>query len=1311
MVATILSPVVVASIGMWPPAGAAAATRFAPAVPAAPAVRAAPVVGQDPTTVAPDRRAELLPAGWQRSDDLLWTTAGDSSGFHLLVAESSTGYTWRTAASLSEPGLEADQWIGNACLTGSGGRAVVVYAPRHFTNQQQTFDRGGFVAVVNLADGTVTKLAVRTSLAYYNPGCGAGEVAVLTQSGAVDLGRTRLHLVDTAKGSVVRRHELPGQVTSAVPAGAGVLAAGGGGLIEVAAGGSRRQVVKTRGTPFDLHPDRLGGLAFLERHGDVGVVRYLPNPRRSAVRELARGPLTEVGLAAGRGGQVFITGAPTVAGEGKDLPGPVRRIPAAITADVSTLGVAAVSHGGPAKAAGYARPTVPGVAKPIHLTARVLSSGTELAFDVQPGNRLADAGGQGRAASPAPGMPAPSAEVKAQRAAPGGASAAAASPTDPVDTDRTCAVPRNDARTQVEQPHWRQVEWAADLAVRGALTMQRPANWKQSGLPAWSPQGMFALPGLAGHPGARVPAAVLLGILAQESNLWQASWHVLEGETGNPLVGNFYGFDGSGNWGIRWSQADCGYGVAQVTDWMRLGQRPANEQRAIAVDYATNIAAGLQILVQKWNQAYQAGIHVNNGDPSKIENWFAAVWAYNTGMNPQASTGNTSGCTPGPGCTDNRGNWGLGWSNNPANPDYKQNRAPFLLDTQDDARNPQWWPYPEKVVGWAASPIVKYDFRTDETEAGYAQAWWTNEDNRWSAKPPLDAFCDNGPGGNRCDIDAAGNPCAESDFHCWWHKPVAWKPGCVIVTPTGTVVPTCGFDNWTFNPGDPEPPGGTHYPPVCTSTLPQNALIVDDVPDSVGIVRPDCPGTASVGTFSLQFGSDAGGLYPSKADLHQVGSGLDGHFYFAHTWGPFSTRHSVLGTWQLDRTWTDVWARVLVHLPGHGAHTQQAAYQVDTGASAPAPRFRTRYVNTASRYVDQNQRGDRWVSLGVFLFRGTPQVSLSNLTIDGSGSLDIAFDAVAFQPLPEKPRHFITVLGDSYTSGEGTGVYYREADNGQSGNRNACHRSPLAWSWQASLADKPNDAIGAREATFDPTLDYHMVACSGAQTEHLLPSDGTRNAWDEPARGSFGELPQVEQGYLDENTTLVALSIGGNDARWSQIIRFCATNALEDCDEQVMPGDTLPLGIQVPLDIRGKVIPSIETVLNKIHERAPHAKIVLMGYPVLVSGPTGACPTTISLSGGELAFTTEMAHLFADEMRELTERLDDQYPVVFADPRPDFHNKGVCGSPEAINGIVQAKTPGEDQQALISQQSFHPNLLGALLYRAAYQRALAELAP
>ena len=85
-----------------------------------------------------------------------------------------------------------------------GRRAVVVYAPRHFTNRSYLYDRGAFVAVVDLTTGAVTKLNITASLAYYNPGCGTGETAVLTQSGVVDLGKTRLHVLDTTRGVLTR---------------------------------------------------------------------------------------------------------------------------------------------------------------------------------------------------------------------------------------------------------------------------------------------------------------------------------------------------------------------------------------------------------------------------------------------------------------------------------------------------------------------------------------------------------------------------------------------------------------------------------------------------------------------------------------------------------------------------------------------------------------------------------------------------------------------------------------------------------------------------------------------------------------------------------------------------------------------------------------------------------------------------------------------------------------------------------------------------------------------------------------------------
>ena len=60
--------------------------------------------------------------------------------------------------------------------------------------------------------------------------------------------------------------------------------------------------------------------------------------------------------------------------------------------------------------------------------------------------------------------------------------------------------------------------------------------------------------------------------------MWQAPGSVIPGVTGNPLIGNYYGLDiyddsSANDWDIDLADADCGYGVTQVTDGMRMAGR------------------------------------------------------------------------------------------------------------------------------------------------------------------------------------------------------------------------------------------------------------------------------------------------------------------------------------------------------------------------------------------------------------------------------------------------------------------------------------------------------------------------------------------------------------------------------------------------------------------------------------------------------------------------------------------------------------------------------------------------------------------
>ncbi len=380
------------------------------------------------------------------------------------------------------------------------------------------------------------------TLAYFNPGCGAGDTVALTQGVSERHGTTRLLTVDTAAKRVTRAVVAASQLTSAVPVGDTVVAADGARLVEVGAGGALTHLATTGSPPFDLRATADGGVAFATRDGaSVRVRHYL----RGETRELASGRLGELTVQSGTDGRVFLVGR---ADRQAALPQGVSLLEAPARAEISSDGGLAVTGAamrglragpgapptGPPDATTLgddrpgASPDVPD-AEPVDITAQVVTTRTDVGFVVQPGEDLLPAAASGRVTNPrlAPAL------------RPVGP-AVTTSVTGTVDTGYRCAIPRNDPSIQVYQPHWRQVEWAVDqLVFKNRLNVTRPTGWKGSGLPAWNPQSEFPAPDLQG--GGRIPVSIMFGILAQESNLWQAQRSVLEGETGNPLVGNFYG--------------------------------------------------------------------------------------------------------------------------------------------------------------------------------------------------------------------------------------------------------------------------------------------------------------------------------------------------------------------------------------------------------------------------------------------------------------------------------------------------------------------------------------------------------------------------------------------------------------------------------------------------------------------------------------------------------------------------------------------------------------------------------------------------
>ncbi|MBF4620855.1 SGNH/GDSL hydrolase family protein [Clavibacter sp. VKM Ac-2542] len=1305
---------------------------------AAPSPTAARTAGalpaeDDASQVAPVDRDRLLGTGWKDSRDRATTAIGNPDGFTIYAADASAGYAWAPVATLSVPGVETDRWIGNTCLTQDGSRMGVVYGTRAMTNDPRLFDAGAWGAIVDMASGQVTQLGRGFSLAYFDPGCGTGDDVVMTAF--TEDAQTRLVRVDASAPEKQSITALPFEAASAIPVASGIVAGASGSVVHVSPDGTTTTLAAASGVPYDMTTTDGDDVLFVDKQDATASVRSVPSEptgEASHPAPLATGPVADLGIERDAAGHAYVTGkTPTVTG---DLPTGTSLLRSPTTAGISSTGQLVVT--GTTDTSGATTDSTDQI-PPVKVNATSAVTQEDLAFVVPPGQP--DSAGSPGGSAPAAGAGRVRTQSLSQSAA-----AVVGDPHNPIESEATCAIPRNNPADQAMQPKPRQVEWAVDQAVTGTLDKPRTSAYlANAGLNGSTPQGMFPRVALAG--GGNVPAQVMLGIIAQESNLWQASRYTTPGVTGNPLVGNFYGNDVSSasfSWTADFSKSDCGYGVAQITDGMRkagTGQtaRPAQAQRAIALDYASNVAAGLQIISQKWNDTRAAGLVVNDGNPAYVENWFYAIWAYNSGFHPESEK------------AANGGAWGVGWSNNPANPKYAQNRAPFLELGAADASRPQNWPYPEKVLGFAAWSLQLYE---DATKAvtGFVPSWWNTEKARTEVKPPVDLFCvasvddcdpttsqkptapglSGEPAGPCTHADANG----QLDLRCWMHGPVTWKGDCAS---------TCGHGSLRFSAGYAEQADGTAFAPDCAvqapragspqvrDTLPSSALVVDDT--TVAPVRP-CTRQTTHGTFQFTFGAGAGG-YPSKIDTHQLGARWNSHFWFAHTRqaGTDSDLHGALdvtGRWTLDRSLAGKWTRVFVHLPDHGAWTQQASYAIDLGDG-----------KIKNRVIPQRTQANAWVSLGVFPMNGIPTVSLSNLTHDGDGVDDIAWDAVAFQPLAAKPDNIVVAMGDSYSSGEGSsesggGNFYREtdlygahstssapaydSDVANNRSRNACHRSDRAWSREATLPGNASP-IGDLADTYDSSMDYHLIACSGALTQHVLPyysvapsaapSVVYRNNTLNGQFGKYREVSQLDSGFLDENTTLVTISIGGNDARFSEIVAACVS-LLTDCETQSLPGDTEKMPQATAERAAKDVTPAVTTVRSQIHKKAPNAKVLVMGYPNVFGGDVIACMGIPKEEGDWLrGASLEVNEALKDGTSAANSALGSIF-ATFQDPVPYFAGHEVCTSDNYLNGIRTDLSPGDDPNlgpypfhtGVTSAQSVHPNALG----QAAYARAMTD---
>ncbi|ALE73662.1 putative secreted hydrolase [Pseudonocardia sp. Ae168_Ps1] len=192
-------------------------------------------------------------------------------------------------------------------------------------------------------------------------------------------------------------------------------------------------------------------------------------------------------------------------------------------------------------------------------------------------------------------------------------------------------------------------------------------------------------------------------------------------------------------------------------------------------------------------------------------------------------------------------------------------------------------------------------------------------------------------------------------------------------------------------------------------------------------------------------------------------------------------------------------------------------------------------------------------------------------------------------------------LGDSYAAGPLVPL--------QTGQPAGCLRS-----------DHNYPSVLARSAGF---ADFTDVSCSGATTEDMTAAQEVKLG---------PNPPQLDA--LDGSESLVTLTIGGNDIGFGEIIQECATRSSTNllgsaCKDFYTEGGDDQLAARID-DASSKVA----DVLSEIRDRAPAARVAVVGYPSILPDTGPGCYPVAPFSAGDTAYLRDTEKLLNGMLAE-----------------------------------------------------------------------------
>lgn len=278
---------------------------------------------------------------------------------------------------------------------------------------------------------------------------------------------------------------------------------------------------------------------------------------------------------------------------------------------------------------------------------------------------------------------------------------------------------------------------------------------------------------------------------------------------------------------------------------------------------------------------------------------------------------------------------------------------------------------------------------------------------------------------------------------------------------------------------------------------------------------------------------------------------------------------------------------------------------------------------------------------------------------------------VGAQPAAAASHQWVA-LGDSYTAG----VIPAAGDTFEV-PRDGCERTDRSYPQVidrdlGSLFDLTNVSCGAA------TIEDVTFRAQEPIGRHLPPLS-------EDPDYPFPAVPP-QSAAVGPGTDVVTVGVGGNTLGFADILFKCVELGAGSGGAGTPCKDELAGSVPARL---AKVSQDYDEMLTVLHERAPHAKILAVGYPTVVPSDTSKCRYNDLQQFGSIT-RGDLDWLRTDVLEPLNQTIEkavgDHDAARFVDLYDSSRNHSVCDTGKWVEGIF---TRFPDQVAFV-----HPNALG-----------------